>query len=170
MFLPLSYLVDSVTNSSADIFASLVRTTGTINFHLYSVRAALKTLSFGCGNFTIVYVEHDRRCDVRSLVQEYIGVSGIRIQKDYLGSLWAVIAGNIATQDYTSSNLIDPSSDRRPWMRRSRWPFQIINYAVDMVAGSMALHPLLQLHCIRRTSVTRCLTPQSSSPTNAPVV
>lgn len=74
------------------------------------------------------------------LVQEYY--PGIQFNKDYLyGSiLGQLLQENIATQYYVDTgNLIDPSPDQAAVMSVGQGgPYQINNYAVDMVAGSYA--------------------------------
>jgi hypothetical protein len=72
------------------------------------------------------------------LVQSYY--PGIQFQKDYLyGSIMGqLLQENIATGLYTnSSNLIDPSPDQQAVMGAGQGgPYQINNYAADMVSGS----------------------------------
>ena len=74
------------------------------------------------------------------LVQEYD--PGIQFNKDYLyGSILAqLLQENIATEYYVdTSNLIDPSPNQAAVMSVGQGgPYQINNYAVDMVAGSYA--------------------------------
>ena len=65
---------------------------------------------------------------------------GIQFNKDYLyGSILAqLLQENLATQYYTnSSNLIAPSPDQQAVMGTGQGgPYQINNYAADMVAGT----------------------------------
>ena len=74
------------------------------------------------------------------LVQEYD--PGIQFNKDYLyGSILAqLLQENIATEYYVdTSDLIDPSPNQAAVMSVGQGgPYQINNYAVDMVAGSYA--------------------------------
>jgi len=74
------------------------------------------------------------------LVQEYY--PGMQFQKDYLyGSvIGQLLQENLATQEYVaSSSLIDPGSDQQAVMGVGQGgPYQINNYAVDMVSGSTA--------------------------------
>ena len=72
------------------------------------------------------------------LIQEF--TPGILFNEDYLyGSLFGqLLQENIATEYYTnSSTLIDPSSNQQAVMGAGQGgPYQINNYAVDMVAGT----------------------------------
>jgi hypothetical protein len=74
------------------------------------------------------------------LVEE--GYPGIQFDKDYLYGtmLGQLLQENIETELYqSSSNLIDPSSDQQAVMGSGQGgPYQINNYAVDMVAGTYA--------------------------------
>jgi hypothetical protein len=88
------------------------------------------------------------------LVQEYY--PGMQFNKDYLyGSiLGQLLQENIATEYYVdSSSLIDPSPDQQAVMGAGQGgPYQINNYAVDMVAGSYtpAGHSLINYIAIQK--------------------
>src|SRR5437868_4956484 len=74
------------------------------------------------------------------LIQRY--TPGQQFQKDYLyGSvLGQLLQENLATQYYTAgSDLIDPDPNQQAVMGTGQGgPYQINNYAVDMVGGSYA--------------------------------
>jgi hypothetical protein len=74
------------------------------------------------------------------LVKEYY--PGIQFEKDYLyGSvLGQLLQENLATQMYQASgNLIAPSKDQQAVMGKGQGgPYQINNYAADMVSGTYA--------------------------------
>ena len=76
------------------------------------------------------------------LIQEYAPVPGIQFNKDYLyGSIMSqLLQENIATQEYqSSSNLLDPGADQQAVMGTGQGgPYQINNYAVDLVSGGTA--------------------------------
>jgi hypothetical protein len=84
------------------------------------------------------------------------GYPGIQFNKDYLyGSLMAqLLQENIATEDYVSSStLIDPSPDQQAVMGAGQGgPYQINNYAIDMVAGSYvpAGHSLINYIAVQK--------------------
>ena len=124
--------------------ASAQTTTGTIGFHLLlGDGSAEETLTLTGGNYTdLIMSNMIAGVMYGHLVQEYTAVPGIQYNKDYLyGSIMAqLLQENIATEDYeSSSNLIDPSSDQQAVMDEGQGgPYQINNYAVDMVAGSYA--------------------------------
>src|SRR5262249_6452599 len=76
------------------------------------------------------------------MIQEYTPIPGIQFNKDYLyGSVMGqLLQENISTQEYqASSNLIDPAPDQQAVMSVGQGgPYQINNYAVDLVAGGTA--------------------------------
>ena len=76
------------------------------------------------------------------MIQEYGPLSGIQFNKDYLyGSVMGqLLQENISTQEYKSTtNLIDPAADQQAVMATGQGgPYQINNYAVDLVAGGTA--------------------------------
>jgi hypothetical protein len=76
------------------------------------------------------------------LIEEYAPIPGLQFNKDYLyGSIMGqLLQENIATEDYESTSaLIDPSPDQQAVMAVGQGgPYQINNYAVDLVAGSTA--------------------------------
>lgn len=88
------------------------------------------------------------------MIQEYY--PGELFQKDYLyGSIMGqLLQENIATQDYVSSStLIDPSSDQQAVMGAGQGgPYQINNYAADMVSGSYtpAGHSLINYIAVQK--------------------
>ncbi|MBB5062878.1 chitin-binding protein [Granulicella mallensis] len=139
--LSLSTAVLFLTTTAA---ASAQTTTGTIGFHLLlGDGSAEETLTLNGGNYTdLIMSNMIAGVMYGHLVQEYAAVPGIQFNKDYLyGSIMAqLLQENIATEDYeSSSSLIDPSSDQQAVMDEGQGgPYQINNYAVDLVAGSYA--------------------------------
>ena len=119
-------------------------TTGTINFHLLlGVGKAQDTLTLDGGNFTdLIMSNMIAGVMYGHLIQEYVPVPGVQFNKDYLyGSLFAqLLQENIATEDYqSSSNLIDSAAEQQAVMAAGQGgPYQINNYAVDLVAGGTA--------------------------------
>lgn len=119
-------------------------TTGAIHFHLLlGVGNAQDTMTLDGGNFTdLIMSNMIAGVMYGHLVQEYAPVPGLQFNKDYLyGSVMAqLLQENLATEDYQSSgNLIDPSPDQQAVMATGQGgPYQINNYAVDLVAGSTA--------------------------------
>ena len=122
-----------------------VTTTGTINFHY----------TFGTNNNgqigDFMTLDGDNYTDLimanviagvlyGHLIQEV--TPGVQFNQDYLyGSIMAqLLQENIATEYYTnSSTLIDPSPNQQSVMGAGQGgPYQINNYAVDMVAGTYA--------------------------------
>jgi hypothetical protein len=119
-------------------------TTGTIHFHLLlGVGSPQDSISLDGDNFTdLIMSNMIAGVMYGHLIQEYAPVPGVQFNKDYLyGSVMGqLLQENLATQDYvSSSNLIDPSPDQQAVMGAGQGgPYQINNYAVDLVAGSTA--------------------------------
>jgi len=119
-------------------------TTGTVHFHLLlGVSNAQDSLTLDGNNFTDLIMSNlIAGVMYGHLVQEYASVPGLQFNKDYLnGSVMAqLLQENLATQDYqSSSNLIDSSPDQQAVMGTGQGgPYQINNYAVDMVSGGTA--------------------------------
>lgn len=119
-------------------------TTGTVNFHLLlGVNNSQDSLTLTGGNFTdLIMSNMIAGVMYGHLVQEYAPFPGLQFNKDYLyGSIMGqLLQENIATEDYqSSSNLIDPSADQQAVMGTGQGgPYQINNYAVDLVAGGTA--------------------------------
>src|SRR5437016_787391 len=129
----------SVSNAT-----SPATTTGTVHFHLLlGVGNAQDSLTLDGDNFTdLIMSNMIAGVMYGHLVQEYAPIPGIQFNKDYFyGSIMAqLLQENIATQDYqSSSNLIDPSPDQQAVMGTGQGgPYQINNYAVDLVGGGTA--------------------------------
>jgi hypothetical protein len=119
-----------------------VTTSGTISFHLLlGVGSSQDSLTLTGDNYTDLIMSNVIAGVMYGhLVQEYY--PGIQFNKDYLyGSLFGqLLQENIETQLYSaSSNLIDPAPDQQAVMGAGQGgPYQINNYAIDMVAGSYA--------------------------------
>src|SRR5712691_440350 len=119
-------------------------TSGIVHFHLLlGVSNAQESLTLDGGNFNdLIMSNMIAGVMYGHLVQEYAPVPGLQFNKDYLyGSIMAqLLQENLATQDYLSStNLIDPSPDPQAVMGTGQGgPYQINNYAVDMVSGGTA--------------------------------
>jgi hypothetical protein len=117
-------------------------TTGAINFHYYygvSPTSAEDSLTLTGDNYTdLIMSNMIAGVMYGHLLQE--ATPGMQFNKDYLyGSLFGqLLQENIATEYYTSSsNLIDPSADQQAVMEVGQGgPYQINNYAADMVAGT----------------------------------
>jgi len=115
---------------------------GAINFHLLlGSGAAQDQIVLAGDNYTDLILSNIVAGVMYGhLVQEYD--PGIQFNKDYFyGSILAqLLQENIATEYYVaSSNLIDPSPNQAAVMSVGQGgPYQINNYAVDMVAGSYA--------------------------------
>jgi hypothetical protein len=115
-------------------------TAGTVNFHLLlGAGTAQDQLVLDGGNYNDLIMSNIIAGVMYGhLVQSYY--PGIQFQKDYLyGSIMGqLLQENIATGLYTnSSNLIDPSPDQQAVMGAGQGgPYQINNYAADMVSGS----------------------------------
>jgi hypothetical protein len=115
-------------------------TTGTIGFHLLLGDGSTEdTLSLAGNNYTDL-IQSNIIAGVMEghLVGEYY--PGIQFDKDYLyGSiLGQLLQENIETELYeSSSSLIDPSPDQQAVMGEGQGgPYQINNYAVDLVSGT----------------------------------
>lgn len=119
-------------------------TTGAIHFHLLlGVGNPQDSITLDGDNFTdLIMSNMIAGVMYGHLIQEYAPIPDIQFNKDYLyGSVMGqLLQENLATQDYiTSSNLIDPSPDQQAVMGAGQGgPYQINNYAVDLVAGSTA--------------------------------
>ncbi|AMP15340.1 chitin-binding protein [Collimonas pratensis] len=117
-------------------------TTGTINYHLLlGAGSAQDQLMLDGGNYNDLIMSNIIAGVMYGhLVQQYY--PGMQFQKDYLyGSiLGQLLQENIETSLYASSgNLIDPSPDQQAVMGAGQGgPYQINNYAADMVSGSYA--------------------------------
>jgi hypothetical protein len=119
-----------------------VTTSGQLNFHYYygaSPTTAQDSLVLTGDNYTDLIMSNlIAGVMVGHLLGEF--TPGIQFNKDYLyGSIFAqLLQENIATQSYTSSNnLIDPSPSQQAVMGAGQGgPYQINNYAADMVAGT----------------------------------
>ena len=128
----------SVGNSSAGT------TTGSIDFHLLLGEGnGQDSLTLGGNNYTdLIMSNMIAGVMYGHLIREYAAIPGIQFNKDYLyGSIMAqLLQENIATEDYQSSgNLIDPAAEQQAVMSVGQGgPYQINDYAVDMVAGSTA--------------------------------
>jgi hypothetical protein len=121
-----------------------VTTSGTINFHYYygtSPTAAQDSLTLTGDNYTDLIISNlIAGVMYGHLIGEF--TPGVQFNKDYLyGSIFAqLLQENIATEYYTnSSTLLDPSPDQQAVMGTGQGgPYQINNYAADMVAGTYA--------------------------------
>ncbi len=115
---------------------------GTINFHYYYGVAPTTpedSLNLTGGNYTdLIMSNMIAGVMYGHLLNEF--TPGIQFNKDYLyGSIFGqLLQENIATEYYqSSSNLIDPSSDQQAVFGTGQGgPYQINNYAADMVAGT----------------------------------
>jgi hypothetical protein len=117
-------------------------TTGSIGFHLLlGDGASQDSLTLTGNNYTDL-IQSNIIAGVMEghLIEEFY--PGILFDKDFLyGSiLGQLLQENIATEDYvSSSSLIDPSADQQAVMGKGQGgPYQINNYAVDLVAGTYA--------------------------------
>jgi hypothetical protein len=119
-----------------------VTTSGQLNFHYYygaSPTTAQDSLVLTGDNYTDLIMSNIIAGVMYGhLLGEF--TPGIQFHKDYLyGSIFAqLLQENIATQSYTSSSLlIDPSPSQQAVMGAGQGgPYQINNYAADMVAGT----------------------------------
>jgi hypothetical protein len=115
---------------------------GTLNFHLLlGVGTAQDQIVLTGGNYTdLIMSNMIAGVMYGHLIQEYY--PGMQFQKDYLyGSiLGQLLQENIATEYYVdTSNLLDPSPNQQAVMGAGQGgPYQINNYAADMVSGSYA--------------------------------
>src|SRR5436305_813999 len=116
-------------------------TTGKVQFHLLlGVGNAQDSLALDGDNFTdLIMSNMIAGVMYGHLIQEYAPVPSIQFNKDYLyGSIMSqLLQENIATQEYqSSSNLLDPGADQQAVMGTGQGgPYQINNYAVDLVSG-----------------------------------
>ncbi|AIY42142.1 Chitinase [Collimonas arenae] len=117
-------------------------TTGTINYHLLlGAGSAQDQMVLDGGNYNDLIMSNIIAGVMYGhLVQQYY--PGMQFQKDYLyGSIMGqLLQENIETSLYaSSSDLIDPSPDQQAVMGAGQGgPYQINNYAADMVSGSYA--------------------------------
>ena len=123
---------------------SSVVTSGQINFHYYygaSPTTAQDTLILTGDNYTdLIMANLIAGVMYGHLITEFS--PGMQFNQDYLyGSIFGLLLQeNLATEYYTSSSpLLDPSSDQQAVMGTGQGgPYQINNYAADMVAGTYA--------------------------------
>jgi hypothetical protein len=121
-----------------------VVTTGQINFHYYygtSPTAAQDVLILTGDRYTdLIMGNIIAGVMYGHLIQEF--TPGMKFNQDYLyGSiLGQLLQENLATEYYTNtSTLLDPSSDQQAVMGTGQGgPYQINNYAADLVAGTYA--------------------------------
>lgn len=119
-----------------------VVTSGKLNFHYYygaSPTTPQDSLILTGDNYTDLIMSNlIAGVMLGHLINEF--TPGVQFNKDYLyGSIFAqLLQENIATQYYSkSSTLIDPSPDQQGVMGTGQGgPYQINNYAADMVAGT----------------------------------
>ncbi|WP_424032935.1 fibronectin type III domain-containing protein [Methylocella sp.] len=115
---------------------------GAINFHLLiGAGPAADTLALTGGNYDDLIMSNIIAGVMYGHIVEE-GYPGIRFNKDYLiGSIFAqLLQENTATYYYQAGdNRIDPSPNQQAVMGAGQGgPYQINNYAVDLVAGSYA--------------------------------
>ncbi len=117
---------------------------GTINFHYYygaSPTSPEDSLTLTGGNYTDLIISNVIAGVMYGHLLNEL-TPGIQFNKDYLyGSIFGqLLQENIATEYYqSSSTLIDSSSDQQAVMGTGQGgPYQINNYAADMVAGTYA--------------------------------
>ena len=119
-----------------------VVTSGQLNFHYYygaSPTTAQDSLVLTGDNYTDLIMSNlIAGVMYGHLINEF--TPGVQFNKDYLyGSIFGqLLQENLATQYYTSnSTLIDPSPNQQAVMGTGQGgPYQINNYAADMVAGT----------------------------------
>jgi len=134
------FTTSAVTSGTYTISSGGITTTGTINFHLLlGAGGSQDSLTLTGDNYTDLIMSNTIAGVLYGhLVEEYY--PGIQFNKDYLyGSVFGeLLQENIATQDYvSSSSLLDPSPNQQAVMGAGQGgPYQINNYAIDMVAGS----------------------------------
>ena len=122
--------------------SSPVVTSGQLNFHYYygaSPTTAQDSLVLTGDNYTDLIMSNIIAGVMYGhLISEF--TPGVLFNKDYLyGSIFGqLLQENLATQYYTSSSpLIDPSPNQQAVMGTGQGgPYQINNYAADMVAGT----------------------------------
>lgn len=119
--------------------------TGTIRFHLLLgvSTGPQDSLTLDGDNYTdLIMSNMIAGVMYGHMIQEYAPISGIQFNKDYLyGSvIGQLLQENISTQEYKAgTNLIDPAADQQAVMATGQGgPYQINNYAVDLVAGGTA--------------------------------
>jgi hypothetical protein len=119
--------------------------TGTIRFHLLLgvSTGPQDSLTLDGDNYTdLIMSNMIAGVMYGHMIQEYAPIHGIQFNKDYLyGSLMGqLLQENISTQEYQAgTNLIDPAADQQAVMAVGQGgPYQINNYAVDLVAGGTA--------------------------------
>jgi hypothetical protein len=133
-----------------------VITPDTISFHLLlGSGTAQDQIALTSGNYTDLILSNVIAGVMYGhLVQEYD--PGIQFDKDYLyGSIFGqLLQENIATEYYVNtSTLIDPSPNQAAVMGAGQGgPYQINNYAADMVSGSYtpAGHSLINYAAIQK--------------------
>jgi hypothetical protein len=134
------FTTSPVTSGTYTISSGGTTTTGTINFHLLlGAGGSQDSLTLTGDNYTDLIMSNTIAGVLYGrLIEEYY--PGIQFNKDYLyGSVFGeLLQENIATQDYMSSTtLLDPSPNQQAVMGAGQGgPYQINNYAIDMVAGS----------------------------------
>jgi outer membrane biosynthesis protein TonB len=119
-----------------------VTTSGQLNFHYYygaSPTTAMDSMALTGDNYTDLIMSNIIAGVMYGhLITEF--TPGVQFNKDYLyGSIFAqLLQENISTQSYvSSSDLLDPSSNQQAVMGAGQGgPYQINNYAADMVAGT----------------------------------
>jgi hypothetical protein len=121
------------------------RSTGTIRFHLLLgvSTGPQDSLTLDGDNYTDLIMSNMIAGVIYGhMIQEYAPLPGIQFNKDYLyGSVMAqLLQENISTQEYQAgTNFIDPAPDQQAVMGVGQGgPYQINNYAVDLVAGGTA--------------------------------
>jgi hypothetical protein len=119
--------------------------TGTIRFHLLLgvSTGPQDNLTLDGDNYTdLIMSNMIAGVMYGHMIQEYSPIHGIQFNKDYLyGSVMGqLLQENISTQEYQAgTNLIDPAADQQAVMAIGQGgPYQINNYAVDLVAGGTA--------------------------------
>jgi hypothetical protein len=119
--------------------------TGTIRFHLLLgvSTGPQDSLTLNGDNYTdLIMSNMIAGVMYGHMIQEYAPIPGIQFNKDYLyGSVMGqLLQENISTQEYQAgTNLIDPAPDQQAVMGVGQGgPYQINNYAVDLVAGGTA--------------------------------
>jgi hypothetical protein len=137
--------------------SSTIVTTGKINFHLLlGAGNPQDSLTLDGDNFTDLIMSNLIAGVMYGyLVKEYY--PGIQFEKDYLyGSvLGQLLQENLETQLYQSSgDQIDPSKDQQAVMAKGQGgPYQINNYAADMISGTYAPagHSLINYIAIQKS-------------------
>jgi hypothetical protein len=146
----------AVTSATYTISSGGITTTGTINFHLLlGAGSSQDSLTLTGDNYTDLIMSNTIAGVLYGrLIEEYY--PGIQFNKDYLyGSVFGeLLQENIATQEYVSSSpLLDPAANQQAVMASGQGgPYQINNYAIDMVAGSYtpAGHSLINYVAVQK--------------------